>query len=142
MDCPKCGSKSWKNGKASQKQRYKCKSCSYQFTQANQKGKPQAMKWFASLLYMGGLSMRFIARIFGVSPQSALNWIREFAQENYEKPEPGTSIVMELDEMWHYLGKKNKNSGYGRLLIELQADWLIGNWGIVTKIPSESFGKD
>jgi hypothetical protein len=42
---------------------------------------------------------------------------------------------MELDEMWHYLGKKSTNYGYGRLIIEIQGNWLIGNAGIVMSEP-------
>ena len=38
-----------------------------------------------------------------------LNWIRTFAKEHEEKPEPtGKTIVLELDEMWHYLKKKRR----------------------------------
>jgi IS1 family transposase len=38
-----------------------------------------------------------------------LNWSRTFAQEHQEKPEPmGRTIVLELDEMWHYLKKKRQ----------------------------------
>jgi hypothetical protein len=44
-----------------------------------------------------------------VSAQSVLNWIRAFAIANYEKPEPtGRTIVLELDEMWHYVKKKRQ----------------------------------
>ena len=135
MNCPKCSSESWKNGKVNDKQRFKCKNCKYQFTKTTPKGKPISMKLLAIILYLGGNSMGFIARLLRVSRQTVLDWIRDFAKKNYEKPEPGSAIVLELDEMWHYLGKKNENYGSGKLLIELQADWLIGNWGIVAKLP-------
>ena len=55
------------------------------------------------------MSIRSAAKLQGVSRTSALNWIREPAKKIYEKPAPGNAIVVELDEMWHYLGsKKNK----------------------------------
>jgi insertion element IS1 protein InsB len=42
-----------------------------------------------------------------VSAQSVLNWIRALATEHYKKPEPaGKTIILQLDEMWHYLKKK------------------------------------
>jgi insertion element IS1 protein InsB len=38
-----------------------------------------------------------------------LNWLRTFAQEHYEKPEPTRrAIILELDEMWHYLKQKRR----------------------------------
>lgn len=27
---------------------------------------------------------------------------------HYEKPAPGDAIIVELDEMWHYLGSKKQ----------------------------------
>jgi insertion element IS1 protein InsB len=51
--------------------------------------------------------MNRIAFLLQVSVQAVLNWIRTFAKAHEEKPEPtGKIIVLELDEMWHYLKKK------------------------------------
>ena len=51
--------------------------------------------------------MNRAAFLLHVSAQAVLNWIRDFAMAHYEKPEPtGRTIVLELDEMWHYLKKK------------------------------------
>jgi insertion element IS1 protein InsB len=73
------------------------------------RGKPLAMKVHAVLLYLSGLSMHRIAFLLRVSAQSVLNWLRTFAQEHYEKPEPtGRVITLELDEMWHYLKQKRR----------------------------------
>jgi len=48
--------------------------------------------------------MAFLLR---VSPQAVLAWIRDLATASYEKLEPpGRTIVLQHDEMWHYL--KNK----------------------------------
>jgi IS1 transposase len=50
--------------------------------------------------------MAFLSR---VSVQSVLTWSRAFAKDHDEKPKPtGTSILLELDEMWHYLKKKQQ----------------------------------
>ena len=55
-------------------------------------------------------------------------WIERFAKAYAHKPEPeGRALVIELDEMWHYLKKSPRSSGSGRLGIVLQADWLTGN---------------
>src|SRR3954470_9435566 len=57
------------------------------------------------------LSMNAIAKQLGVSTPSILNWIRAHAARHAARPqpEPGESVVvMELDELWHFLQKKNK----------------------------------
>ena len=54
---------------------------------------------------------------------------RSWQKKIYEKPAPGTAILVELDEMWHYLGsKKNKLwiwKAYRRETGEL-IDWECG----------------
>lgn len=76
--------------------------------------------------------MNALAKMFQVQTPSVLKWIRKFAKEQYEKPEPeGKAIIMELDEMWHYVKKNLPNSGYGKLLIAIQDNCLTGNVGIV-----------
>ena len=62
----------------------------------------------AITLYTLGLSMRAIAKLFDVSATSILRWIRDFAKANYEKPAPGDAILVELDEVWHYLKSKKQ----------------------------------
>ena len=46
--------------------------------------------------------MNAISKLFDVSAQSILNWVRTFAIANYEKPAPKDAIIVELDEMWHF----------------------------------------
>lgn len=138
--CPKCSSKTWKNGhvRKQNKQRFKCSKCHHQFVENPEiivEPKPDWFKVLAQLLYMMGMSMNSIARLLQVSTSSVLGWVRTFAQDNYSKPIPSSSIVMELDEMWHYIGSKKTSSGYGRLLIELQTNLLTGNAGIEVRIP-------
>jgi transposase len=65
-------------------------------------------KVLAVLLYMHGLSLNAIAKLLKVSTPAVLKWVRKFAQENYEKPKPGSAVVIEVDEMWHYLQKKEQ----------------------------------
>ena len=59
--------------------------------------------------------------------QSSMNAI-----VNYEKPVPKDAIIVELDEMWHYLGSKN-SSGYGKLIAEKLENSSIGNAVAVIK---------
>ena len=81
-------------------------------------------KRLAVLLYCHGISMNAISKMFSISVTSVLKWIRTFAQQHAQKEQvsKGQCVVLELDEMWHYIGnKKNKlwiwkvfdrNSGY------------------------------
>ena len=82
-------------------------------------------------LYLVGLSMRTIAELFAVNVSTIQRWIRTFALENYEKPTPEGPVIIELDEMWHFIGKKNTNFGYGRPIVALPANSLTGNVVIV-----------
>jgi len=106
--CPQCQSDHIINhGSAAGKPKKQCKQCGYQFTRTTPRGKPFTMKINAVLLSLSGVSMNRIAFLLRVSAQAVLNWIRTFAKEHQEKPEPtGRTIILELDEMWHYL--KNK----------------------------------
>ena len=65
----------------------------------------------AILLYTLGLSFNAIARIFGVATSTVMRWVRAFVERTYEKPEPGQAVIVELDEMWHYLHSKKTAIG-------------------------------
>jgi insertion element IS1 protein InsB len=108
--CPQCHSdRVIKNGSAAGKPKKQCKQCGYQFTRTTPRGKPLPTKINAVLLYLSGISMNRIAFLLRVSAQAVLTWLRTFARQYQEKPEPtGRTIVLELDEMWHYLKKKRQ----------------------------------
>jgi insertion element IS1 protein InsB len=108
--CPQCQSdRLVNNGSVAGKPKKLCKQCGFQFTRTTPRGKPLTMKINAVLWYLSGISMNRIAFLLQVSVQAVLNWIRTFAKAHEEKPEPtGKTIVLELDEMWHYLKKKRQ----------------------------------
>ena len=117
-------------------QRYRCKACGLNFTDTPPRGMPLRVKVTAVLLYLSGLSMNRTAKLLGVSTPSVMAWIEQFAEAFAQKPEPeGRAVVVELDEMWHFLKKSGISSGSGRLGIVLQAEWLTGNAGAVTPVP-------
>ncbi len=107
LRCKRCGSgEHTKNGFMRGKQRYRCKACGLNFTDTPPRGKPLALKVTAVLLYVSGLSMNRTAKLLGVSTPSVMAWIEQFAAAYGQKPEPeGRALVIELDEMWHYLKK-------------------------------------
>ena len=136
--CPKCSfSQIVKNGHSRGKQRYRCKSCGFQFTRTTPRGRPASEKATAILLYTLGLSLNSIARMLKVSTPAVLRWVRLFAEKTYEKPEPSEAVIVELDEMWHYLTAKKTNSGYGRLIIVVPVNSLTRNAGLVIKRVSQ-----
>jgi transposase len=117
-------------------QRYLCKACGLNFTDTPPRGKPLALKVAAVLLYVSGLSINRTAKLLGVSTPTIQAWLEQFAQAYAQKPEPeGRAVVIELDEMWHYLKKSPSRSGSGRLGIVLQANWWTGNAAVVTRSP-------
>ena len=87
----------------------------------------------AVALYIVGVSMRTIGKLFMVNASTVLDWVRNFAIENYEKPTPKGSVVIELDEMLLFLHSKKTDSGYGRLIVVLQATSLSGfaDWALM-----------
>lgn len=138
--CKRCGSaKHVKNGLMRGKQRYLCKTCGLAFTDTPARGKPLALKAAAVLLYVSGLSMNRTAKLLGVSTPTVEAWLEQFAAAYAHKPEPeGRAVVIERDEMWHYLKKSHNRSGSGKLGIVLQANWWTGNAAVVTRPPASA----
>lgn len=138
MACRRCsGPQIIKNGFLRGEQRYRCKECSYNFIDKPRPGRPLVKKALAILLYNLGLSFRAIGKLCGVSATTVLNWVRACADEHASKPEPpeGGVVVVELDEMHHYLKKSPANSGSGKLIVVIQGSWLTGSAAIVTRAP-------
>jgi len=137
LRCKRCGAEEHvKNGFMKGLQRYRCKACGLNFTDTPPRGMPLRVKVTAVLLYLSGLSMNRTAKLLGVSTPSVMTWIEQFAKAYAQKPEPeGRAVVVELDEMWHFLKKRPTSSGSGRLGIVLPGEWLTGNAGVVTPSP-------
>ena len=135
LHCKRCGSEEYvKNGLMRGKQRFLCKACGLNFTDTPARGKPLAMKAAAVLLYVSGLSMNRTAKLLGVSTPTIQAWLEQVAAAYAQKPEPeGRAVVIELDEMWHYLKKSQSRSGSGKLGIVLRGSWWTGNVAIVTE---------
>src|SRR3954451_11123684 len=129
-----------KNGFMRGLQRYRCKACGLNFTDTPPRGMPLRVKVEAVLLYLSGLSMNRTAKLLGVSTPSVMAWIERFAEVYAQKPEPeGQAVVVELDEMWHFLKKSGTSSGSGRLGIVLPDGSSTGSWAVVTRPPSNDF---
>jgi transposase-like protein len=105
--CPKCTHPHVvKAGKVRGQQRWLCRGCGYQFTRSTPRGRPPWQQSLAVFLYCHGVSMNALAKMFGVWTSTILTRIRHYAADHAEKPAPnGKAIVLEIDEMWHFLKK-------------------------------------
>lgn len=114
--CPYCGCDSLiKNGSTRGVPKWKCKICGRQTSLKGDKveedRQKDQMRSEAVLLYLSGLSLNAIAVLKSVVPSTIQRWVRQYAQARAAKPQPGPTgvIVMEIDEVWHFVGnKKNK----------------------------------
>ena len=140
LRCKRCGSEERvKNGLMRGKQRYRCRACGLNFTDTPPRGMPLQLKATAVLLYVSGLSMNRTAKLLGVSTPTIQAWIERFAEDHADKPKPqGRALVIELDEMWHYLKKRPTSFGSGRLGIVLQGGSWTGNAAVAIELPAPS----
>src|SRR3954452_16017800 len=138
LRCERCGAgEHVKNGFVKGLQRYRRKACGLNFTGTPPRGMPPRVKVKAVLLDLSGPSMNRTAKLPGVSTPSVMTWIERFAKAYAQKPEPeGHAVVVELDEMWHFLKKSGTSSGCGRLGIVLPDGSSTGSWAVVTRPPS------
>jgi transposase-like protein len=145
LRCKRCGSEEQvKNGFMKGLQRYRGKACGLNFTETPPRGMPLQIKLTAVLLtavllYVSGLSMNRTAKMLGVSTPSVMTWIEPFAKAYAQKPEPeGRAVVVELDQMGHYLERSPTSFGSGRLGIALRDVSSTGSWAVVTELPWSS----
>lgn len=128
--CKKCKSeKHIKNGLVRGLQRYRCKDCKCNFTNTGIRGKHPAMKALSIILYsMGNMSYRMIGTLLGLSHVTVYEWIRSEAEK---LPVPAIAADVEIvmiDEMWHFIQKKHKNSGFGERIILSSGKPWPGFW--------------
>jgi transposase-like protein len=150
LKCKKCGSEAYnKNGFMKGKQRYKCKVCGINFTEGDKRDKHhESVKQAALALYLEGCGFRRISRLLkkilnvNVCYQLVIHWIKTSAKNIKDNTEtPKTKIpLLELDELYTYVKKRQNRSEYGLLLIEMGYVLLDLKSGMQVQKPSESFG--
>jgi len=121
MNCPRCKSPNHKkNGKISERQRYQCHDCGYNYSvEIKSTASSAFVKRQALQLYLEGLGFRSIGRILGVSHVSVQNWIKKYGKDLEDLKSENEISVVELNEMHTYIGNKKNIAGPGLLLIEL-----------------------
>ena len=127
--CPRCGSRRLiRYGIVAGQQRWRCRRCRYQFTRLQGHGTPEPTKRAAVSLYGYGLSFNAVADLLGTTAPSVLRC--SYVDRCCTKPPPGDAVVIELDEMWHFLQRKDNKvwiwKAYDRATGRL-VDWECGD---------------
>lgn len=120
------------------KQRYRCGECRYHFTLQDRREKyTEDQRLQSLLLFRKGLSLRSIAEIIGTNNVTILHWIRgmgRFIKESVLSQQVEVSEgldIIEIDEMWHYTQKNNKNYGFGLLTLVPRSESLRAKLALV-----------
>ncbi|MBQ0734180.1 transposase-like zinc-binding domain-containing protein [Aquimarina celericrescens] len=129
--CPNCGSAKYiKSGIVNNRQRFKCKSCSYFFS-VNKIGKKIDDYYVnkALQLYLEGLTYREIERILGISHVSIMNWVKKYnIKRPYNANYHPTYKILSASELSNYFQNVNNLSGAGVVVTELGDKFMLIKW--------------
>ena len=124
MKCKHCGSeKTRKNGVSKGYQRHICNSCGRTFSGTPEKHSEKT-KRMAVWMSLNGVGIRKIALILGTSHVNVLNWIKkahEIMLKSLEKSNSDYSEevdIIELDEIYTFVQKKDSDIRYGLLILD------------------------
>src|SRR3954449_5439984 len=117
VSCKRCAGAAFvRNGTVRGHQRYLRKACGCDFTATPERGKPEAMKALAVLLYaMGNASQGMIAKLSGVSHVTVYRWLRAAGEAAPEPAGEPSSEVVQIDELWHFVDGKKQGSAVAGL---------------------------
>ncbi|WP_164891138.1 IS1/IS1595 family N-terminal zinc-binding domain-containing protein [Botryobacter ruber] len=129
--CPRCEAQDVvKSGIVNERQRYRCKKCSYYFT-VNKLGKNIDSYYVtkALQLYIEGISLREIERILGISHVSVMNWVKKY---KIKAPEQSgyhpTYKILSHAELVAYMQAASNLSGAGMIVTELGDKYMLIRW--------------
>jgi len=140
IECKNCKDASViRNGMVRGNQRYKCKSCSYNFIVGDRRTNQatEIKKALSIILYsIGKSSYGFLGKLFGVSRSTPYKWIKKIAEATAEPVISNSIKEIEFDEMWHFIQSKKTRNGLSRPWIVAQGELLPGLSAIVMLQPS------
>jgi transposase-like protein len=61
-------------------------------------------------MYVDGMNLRRVARHLGVNHQSVANWVNAYAARLPEAPQPEGVDILEIDEVYTFIGEKKTKS--------------------------------
>ena len=113
--CPYCEAKTLQHKVGltpSGSQRYKCQHCGRKYTpQPKSQGYEESLRQQAVKLYSDGVNFRRIGRQLGVNHQTVINWVNAYIALLPSQPPLPTEVgVVELDELFTFVGKKKTSS--------------------------------
>lgn len=93
-------------------QRFRCRLCNRRYTpQPKPRSASDDLKATASRMHVDGISFRCIARHLDVHHQTVINWLKAAAERVPDAPPaPDTAEVVELDELFTFVGEKKTSS--------------------------------
>jgi hypothetical protein len=129
--CPNCRSdRNIKSGIVNNRQRYKCKKCSY-FYSVNKVGK-KIDDYYVNKslqLYLEGLTYREIERILGVSHVSIMNWVKKYnIKRPYNSNYHPTYKILNALELGDYFKNTENIKGAGVVVTELGDKFMLIKW--------------
>jgi transposase-like protein len=107
-------------------QRYQCQLCRRSYTPEQKPlGYDDQTKQMALKLYLEGNGFRRIGRLLSVNHQSVVNWINAFhaglQARKLALPVPGKASILEMDELFTFIGAKKSQPLSSRSLTERRA---------------------
>ncbi len=129
--CPKCNSNEiTKSGIVNSSQRYRCKSCNYNFTvQKLGKSIDSYMVIKSLQLYIEGVSYREIERLLGVSHVSVMNWVKRYnikvPKQNLYTP---TYKILKQSELVEFCKEPKNLVNKGMIITELGDKFMVIQW--------------
>src|SRR3954449_11364202 len=136
VSCKRCAGAAFvKNGTVRGHQRYLCKACGRNFTVTPERGKPEAVKALAVLLYaVGNASQGVIAKLLGVSHVTVDRWLRAAGEAAPEPAGEPSSEVAQIDEMGHFVNGEKARFGSGGPTTLWHGEPWPGSWvGVMTR---------
>ena len=141
--CKNCGKATTvKNGKVRNKQRYKCKSCGYNFVIGDERTNEKiiALKAMVILLYsLAKGSYNMLGKIFDRDRSLIYRWIKEAGLSFDDPVIDGDITKIEFDEMWHFINSKKTNFGSSKPLIAARGRLSHGFSAVVILQRSNGF---
>ncbi|TRX70168.1 IS1 family transposase [Flammeovirga kamogawensis] len=129
--CPKCDSHLYtKSGFVKGRQRFKCKSCNYNFSVAK-KGREVDRKFVikALQLYLEGVSYREIERILGISHVSVMNWVKRYNIPRLESDAyaPTYKLMNHSELLTFIINRENLEQGTS-MITDLGDKYMLITW--------------
>lgn len=85
--------------------------------------------------------MRAIGRLLKISIATVVDWIKKFSKEIKPMQKPKSVEIIEMDEMYHWIGSKKRKYGSGLQYAVIPAECLGSNLAIVVLKQEKNYGK-